>query len=165
MKRLFLMLSLTIPCALVGCDDGDEAGTSAPSGATVFTLGPNGGTFEGEGPLAGVVLTVPAGAVEAEVELFMAPPTTALPLPDIGRAVGPEVEFGPEVVALSAAATITVPFDSGRVSEAESRFVKIWRLSDGAWILTEPSAEPADGLVSAEVTTISRFGAGVLVAE
>lgn len=163
MKR-FLLGLLTALCAL-GCGETDDTapGDTAPPGATRFTLTASGGTFAGEGALDGVELRVPAGAVDGERALWMAPPAEPRPLPASGRMVGPEVHFGPETLALAEPAELTLPFDPANVTAAGVAIdaVKVWRVGPDGWTLEEPAAPPASAQVRATVDTLSRFGAGV----
>ncbi|MCA9546671.1 MAG: hypothetical protein KC613_19835 [Myxococcales bacterium] len=159
-------LFLTAGLILCACDDDSVAPpTEAPADATAFTLTPAGGTFAGTGPLAGVALTVPAGAVAADTALWMAPPVSERPLPASGRFVGPEVEFGPGEVALAEPATLTLPVDAARVdaSGSDLRLVKVWRVGPDGWEIQAPAAEARDGQVQATVEALTRFGAGVEV--
>lgn len=158
---------------LGGCgadeDDGADADAGAPpgapAGATAFTVTSAGGTFAGEGALAGVTLEVPAGAVAAPVELWMAPPDTALPLPANGRMVGPEVVFGPAAPALAEAARLTLPFEPTRATMAgvDVAMVKVWRVGPDGWTIEDPAAPAEDGKVTTQTDTLTRFGAGVEV--
>lgn len=159
--RRSLMMLLAAVCAF-GCGGADD---TAPAGATVFTLTAAGGAFAGEGPLAGVALVVPQGAVEGEHALWMAPPSDERPLPSTGRMVGPEVIFGPEEVVLLRAAELTLPFEPSRATAAGADIdaVKIWRIGPDGWTLAEPLDPPAEGRVTAGVERLSRFGAGVEV--
>lgn len=164
MRKLLMVMMLFGP-GLVACGetDTDEPGVMAPADATMFTLTPEGGTFRGEGPLAGVELVVPAGAVDEAVDLWMALPTEERPLPDTGQMVGPEVEFGPVEVALSASAALTLPFVPEEVEAVGSDvlLVKVWRVGPSGWTLEEPLDTASGDAVVAEVDTLTRFGAGV----
>ncbi len=158
---------LTTMCVagLIGCGDVDDSGLDAPEGATVFTLTPAGGTFEGEGDLEGFRLSVPPEAVSADLELWMAPPASSPPLPDTGVLVGPEIEFGPGRPTLALPAELTLPFEPSRVMQAgvALQFVKVWRVGPDGWEIQDPVAQPAEGGdgVTVSIDTLSHFGAGV----
>lgn len=149
--------------ALWGCDDGEGEDALPPPGATVFTLTAEGGTFDGEGALEGVRLTVPANAVAETMELWMAPPETLPPPPAGGVLVGVEIEFGPESTMLAAPAELTLPFEMSRVMQAGAalQFVKVWRFGPDGWVLEEPIAVPTEAGVTIETECLGHFGAGV----
>lgn len=164
MTRFVVGGLLTALCAL-GCGETDDTtpDDAAPAGATVFTLTASGGTFAGEGALDGVELRVPAGAVDGERALWMAPPVEARPLPASGRMVGPEVLFGPETLTLAQPAELTLPFEPAEVTAAGAEIdeVKVWRVGPDGWTLEAPLAPPGSARVTATVGQLSRFGAGV----
>lgn len=159
--RACLVTAIASAGALWGC--GDETDDGVPPGATLFTLTPSGGVFLGEGPLAGVRLDVPPGAVDADFDLWMAPPEVSPPLPETGQMVGPEVLFGPSEVALAEPAQLTLPFDLGQASlvGAERFEVKVWRNGPDGWEIDEPVQAPEADEVTVEIVTLGHFGAGV----
>jgi len=159
--RRFLLTLCVGGSMLTACDSTEV--DDPPPGATTFTLTAAGGTFDGAGPLVGVQLVVPPGAVDAAMTLWMAPPQAERPLPEEGRMVGPEVSFGPIEVALAAPAELTLPFESGRVAEAgvELGFVKVWRIGPSGWTIEDAVTPPDAERVTARVERLNRFGAGV----
>lgn len=162
MKNLLMALILTSG-GLWGCGSETDDDAYVPPGATTFTLTPNGGTFEGTGELTGVRLVVPADAVDADVELWMAPPEETQPLPATGLFVGPEVVFGPGEPMLNAPAQLTLPFEVTSVMQAgvALQFVKVWRMGPDGWVLEEPAGIPTEDGVSVDVSTLGHYGAGV----
>lgn len=164
MKKLLMVLFLALtPALTLGCGDDESTAETPPPGATVFTLTAEGGTFDGQGELAGVRLTVPADAVSAPTELWMAPPETLPPPPSGGVLVGLEVEFGPGDPMLAAPAQLTLPFEMTRVMQAGAalQFVKVWRFGPDGWVLEEPSMFPTEEGVTISTTDLGHFGAGV----
>lgn len=160
MKKLLMVLILAF---VPGCGDDEATDDPTPPGATVFTLTAEGGTFTGEGELSGVRLTVPADAVSAPTELWMAPPETLPPPPEGGVLVGVEVEFGPDDPVLAMPAVLTLPFEMTRVTQAGAalQFVKVWRFGPDGWVLEEPSMFPTEEGVTISTTDLGHFGAGV----
>lgn len=158
--KTLLLLSFTAASALWGCGETED---DVPPDATRFTLSPAGGTFLGEGPLAGVRLEVPADAVSETYALWMAPPESSPPLPDTGQMVGPEVRFGPETVPLAVPAELTLPFDAGQAEQVGvARFnVKVWRLGPDGWEIDDPVEPPSGDDVTVVITSLEHFGAGV----
>ncbi len=161
LRRALLMLLFTSASALAGC--GDDVEDDVPPDATRFTLSPAGGTFLGEGPLAGVRLDVPPDAVSETFELWMAPPESSPPLPETGEMVGPEVEFGPGVVPLAAPAELTLPFEPAAAEQVGvARFnVKVWRVGPDGWQIDDPVEPPSADEVTVVINSLGHFGAGV----
>lgn len=162
MRWVFVAL-IVVGGGSAACDESARSPSAPPPGATAFTLTAAGGTFVGTGPLAGVELTVPNDAVDGPVDLWMAPPEAEQPLPETGRMVGPEVQFGPAELALQRTAELTVPFDPDRVAETgvELGFVKVWRVGPDGWVIDEPVAAPTADRVTSRIDHLGRFGAGV----
>lgn len=161
--NVMAILALLIGGASIGCAESEDD-LAVPAGATAFTLTPSGGTFEGTGELEGFRLTVPADAVDGDVELWMAPTEDSPPLDEEnGAMVGPEIRFGPGEPALAAAASLTLPFEPERVASfgVEIRLVKVWRLGPDGWVIEEPTATPTEEGVTISVEELGTFAAGI----
>lgn len=138
----------------------EDFGTPVPGAHVEATIGPSGGMLEGTtGPLAGVKLVVPAGALSAATLLALdalaspGGPTGAL-------VVSPFVRVGPETVLFSVPARLTLPWKS---ASADPQLAVVARAS-GSFVfsgLVEPVADATSITVSlgrgtgAEAITLS----------
>lgn len=138
----------------------EDFGTPVPGAHVEATIGPSGGTLEGTtGPLAGVKLVVPAGALSAATLLALdalaspGGPTGAL-------VVSPFVRVGPETVLFSVPARLTLPWKS---ASADPQLAVVARSSASFTFsgLVEPVADATSITVSlgrgtgAEAITLS----------
>lgn len=120
----------------------EDYGTPVPGSHVEGTIGPAGGSLVGTtGPLAGVRLVVPAGALAADTLLAL----DALPSPGAppgATAVSPFVRVGPDTVIFSVPARVTLPWKSG-ASDPQLGVVARPGSSLTWAALTEPSADAA----------------------
>ncbi|MBK7395392.1 MAG: hypothetical protein IPJ34_03580 [Myxococcales bacterium] len=138
----------------------EDFGTPVPGAHVEATIGPSGGTLEGTtGPLAGVKLVVPAGALSTATLLALdalaspGGPTGAL-------VVSPFVRVGPETVLFSVPARLTLPWKS---ASADPQLAVVARSSASFTFsgLVEPVADATSITVSlgrgtgAEAITLS----------
>jgi hypothetical protein len=100
-----LAAAVVLPVLLACGGDGGD-GHAPPTDAV---LGPAGGTVVHEGAL----LTVPAGALAAEVVVQVATVDLAAPLPDGLAQAGAVFRFTPHGQAFATPATVALPFDAG----------------------------------------------------
>jgi len=138
----------------------EDFGTPVPGAHVEATVGAAGGTLEGTtGPLAGVKLVVPAGALAANTLLAL----DALPSPGGptgALVVSPFVRVGPETVLFSVPARLTLPWKS---ASADPQLAVVARSSASFAFsgLVEPVADATSITVSlgrgtsAEAVTLS----------
>lgn len=120
----------------------EDYGTPVPGAHVEGTIGPSGGSLVGTtGPLAGVRLLVPAGALGADTLLAL----DALPSPGAppgATAVSPFVRVGPDTVLFAVPARVTLPWKS---AATDPQLAVVARPGTSlTWAaLTEPSADAA----------------------
>jgi hypothetical protein len=153
--RFLSLLALAVLGSLAACD--------ADGGDTVAGLGtPAGGTLEVRtGPLAGLALTVPAGALPTGRGVSIRP-SASTPMAGL-VAVGPAAELQPATVRLSRAATLILPFDAGAVSGSGAQSLRVAR-RDGAGrleILVPTAVDPAAGRATVPIEGLGTFWAVV----
>jgi hypothetical protein len=140
------LLHVALPVAfLQACSGGSGGGDPEPPSA-VKTIGPSGGEVALSG---GAALTVPAGALNADVRVSITQSSAARPQ----GALGPVFEFGPSGTTFATPVTVTFPIPQG-TTEASVYFTL-----PGS---TEYDALPttiAGAVATAEVT---HFSAGFL---
>lgn len=120
----------------------EDYGTPVPGAHVEGTIGPTGGSLVGTtGPLAGVRLVVPAGALGADTLLAL--DALASPgAPPGATAVSPFVRVGPDTVIFAVPARVTLPWKS---AATDPQLGVVARAGTSlTWAaLTEPSADTA----------------------
>jgi hypothetical protein len=131
-------LTLALGCAADHADAPDANGKSSTEATTLSAvIGPEGGELTGDPgtPLAGVQLTIPAGALTDKTPITIKAVDEGVPLPQTAVRCGPNFSIEPAGLALSVPASLTLPFDEGTITD-QYRFddeVKVWDLQNGAW--------------------------------
>ena len=152
-------LALAFGCAAnhVG-DASDPNGANTGSGSLHATIGPEGGELVGAAgsPLAGVRLSIPAGALDAKTEITLSAVDEGTPLPQTAVRCGPNFSLEPAGLALAVPASLTLPFDEDAVT-TQYRFddeVKVWDLQDGTWG-QRIQTDSTEGSVTIELEALS----------
>jgi hypothetical protein len=166
---------------LVASPSGPTESDGQPtSGAIVATVGPAGGVVAGPegGALAGVVLTVPAGALSSQTTIRIASVFNGTPLPEGAESIGPYVSVTADGrdnlnIFSEVGATLTLPSyrEKLAVYGADTIGVKVWYIASGTWVLTTVDSvdtsefNPGATGPSANITVIDGgvYGAGVKV--
>jgi len=159
--------SLAFGCAAAHGDDAPS--TNAPTATDTATLsatiGPDGGELVGQAgtPLAGVSLSIPAGALAANTEITLKAIDAGQPLPSTAVRCGPNFSIEPADLALAVPASLTLPFDENAVTD-QYRFddqVKVWDFQNGAWG-QRIQTESGEGSVTIDLEALSsNVAAGV----
>ncbi len=168
-KSLKSIVALALACGWAGC--GDDSVDAPPpveqSGALVGTVGPDGGEIVGLPftPFEGLVLAIPAGALDAETDITIRVTRDETPLPDDAFAVGRQFSFDPPA-PLKVPASITVPVFAEAVASfgKDSVSIKVWLKGPQAWEVVQPDSA-GDGQTTIAVDALSTLAAGVWVKE
>lgn len=114
-------------------------------------IGSDGGSIEADG--GNVVLDIPEGALEEDVELTVAPAETS-ELPE-GAIEGTAFDFGPDGQEFAEPVTITVHYDETQVTDEEN--LSIHLLRDDIWEKIPSIVNTAENVITAEVTHFSVY--------
>ena len=145
MRRVILCLAVA---ACGGGDDDGDGGGGGGGDPIVEGIGPEGGTVEGDG----VELTIPAGALDEEVEIAVA--ETDAEAPDGFEAMSPVFEFTPDGLTFAEPIEVRITYDG-----PDDGMEVIWSLAEGDGF--EGIGGTADGAtIVAEVSHFSRGFAG-----
>jgi hypothetical protein len=143
--------------------EGEEA--AAPAELRV-TVGPEGGELVGaaDGPLAGVRLVLPRGAVAESTEIVLRASIDPVPLANTAERVGPQISVEPAGLVLNAPAQLTVPFDAALRAQwaATDADCKVWVREGEGWKGADQIASSHEG-VTIELRALSTAAAGVRV--
>jgi hypothetical protein len=151
-----------------GCGSGEgstSAGAPADDGSALRgTIGVAGGELVGQvgSALEGVRLVIPEGALPDNTPIEIRPASAVRPLPTTAVECGPEFTIAPAGLKLAKPASLTLPFDEGKVTD-QYRFddeVKVWSLDGEKWgqrIQTESS----QGSVVVNIEALTTLSAGV----
>ncbi len=123
--------ALVVSWVLVGCSGSTEVGKS---------IGPSGGTLEGEGAR----LVIPMGAVSQPVTFTLSAVANA-PTPDGGVLAGKMVRVGPSGLQLTARARLTLEWSPQSAPDAGSANVVVY---------TAPSGGAASDFVPLQTTVV-----------
>lgn len=155
----------------VACDDDSTESNPEPTptndAEVRSTIGPDGGELVGKQgtELEGVKLTIPAGALASDVDVWIRPTFDGDALPELSERVGLQVEVGSDG-ELTEPAELTLPFDPGVVARFgdEGDAVKVWVKGEGSgWSLVEADdATDADVTIALEQFTTAAAGVKVL---
>jgi len=145
MKHLPAVMIAIVLSVFCSCsDDNNVTGTM---------IGPEGGTVTGAG---GVLLQIPAGALDHKVEIWI---ETATGSPAGFNLAGGVYEFGPAGTVFAEPVEIKLPYDESSVQGPESGVRVWWALSmDGDWAPLEGSADTTQNTATGLATHFS-FGA------
>lgn len=167
--RLALLSSLALGSLALGCgsDPYDPPEEPAPADfALRATVGPEGGRLEGaaDGPLAGVVLDIPAGALDGPTELVVSAAVDGTPLATTAERIGPHVALEPAGLRFAVPARLTVPFDPALRDawDTPHEECRVW-LRDGEGWTRADALETSPTGVTVEVDATTVAAAGVLV--
>ena len=141
--------ALTLTLALAAC--GGDSGPPPPSVGSA-TVGAAGGTVDGPD---GTRLTVPPGALAANVTLQIAQDATGAPPLDGINAASPVYAVTPHGQVFDSPALFAVPLAAGAVPEGETP-VLLKAESGGKWRVVTSSARVA-GMLSADISELSWF--------
>ncbi|MEZ4236174.1 MAG: hypothetical protein R3F59_08425 [Myxococcota bacterium] len=150
--------------ALGACGKGHDGYESL-----VQTIGPEGGTIEGEAgsPFEGVRIVVPPGALDEPTDIAVERVDEGgQDLPDTALACGPMFDLQPSGLVLHEPAEVTLPFDAEVVHD-ELRLpeeVKVWVEGDGGWGRELP-IDTTGSSVSVLLDSFAVVAAGVNPAE
>ncbi|MCB9616924.1 MAG: hypothetical protein H6721_33550 [Sandaracinus sp.] len=164
-NRLFVLgFAFAFGC---GSDPYDPPEDPAPADfALRATVGPEGGRLEGDadGPLAGVALDIPAGALDRETEVVLRATVDGTPLAITAERIGPHVAIEPAELRFALPARLTVPFDP-TLREAWStphEDCRVWLREGEGWARADALETTPEGVtVAIEAATVA--AAGVLV--
>lgn len=141
-----LLAAAAVLPVLLACGGDGESGHAPPTEAV---LGPAGGMVAHEGAL----LTVPAGALAAEVAVQVATVDPAVPLPEGLAPAGVVFRFTPHGQAFAAPAAVALPFDAGR---GGLRVLVLDGPDDTTWAPV-PGAAFADGVATFAIDHFSDY--------
>jgi hypothetical protein len=149
-------------CLLLGA--GCSSNATTEDSVLHGVIGAQGGELVGAqgSALEGVHLVVPAGALAADTDISIVPAAANVALPTTAVRCGPEFTIEPVGLALTAAATLTLPFDEDAVTQ-NLRFddeVKVWSLDGGAWGQVK-QIDSSEGRVEIELSKLETYAAGV----
>ncbi len=164
-KTIAWSVALWIGTVGLGCGESkDSEPVSAQERALVMEIGPDGGILEGEvgSVFEGVMLEVPAGALDEIVEVRVTTEVDDTPLPEGAFSVGPQFTVEPRGLDLNLSAQMTVPFERARVEELVEDLtqVKVWLKGPEQWNLAEVVSVENEQ-VTARMNALSTLGAGV----
>lgn len=171
---LALLAALPLYGLCAGCSadaSSEPEGADAPEALAPVAelrakIGSSGGELVGEvgGPLAGVRLVIPPGALSADTEVVVRAAGDPVPLALTAERVGPQIAIEPAGLRLALPAKLTVPFDA----ELRSQFAekddecKVW-LRDGAgWTSAAHVASTPEG-ITIETSAFTVAAAGVKI--
>jgi len=138
---IFPVASLMLLCACGGSDKSDTR------------IGPEGGTVDGPD---GVVLDIPAEALDGEVEISI---TEVDGSPTGFRPAGGAYEFGPTGTVFKVPVTVTLPYEPGQLLYGESGVRAWWADSlDGSWSALTGEVDTSTRTVTGSTATLG-FGA------
>ncbi len=148
-STFFVLAASTVFVACGGSDDPEEPGST--EGETTDAIGADGGSVTG----AGAEVMVPAGALEADVEISVASVDVSdAELPEGFELAGDPIAFTPHGTSFEEAVTLTLPYDS----DADS--LTILRLDDEddtTWEVVQGGSFD-DGVATVEVNSFSIYG-------
>jgi 5'-nucleotidase/UDP-sugar diphosphatase len=156
-----LMLALLIAPALmigaVGCEDSNENGSSGRVARVKLDAGEAATFGVTKGDYAGMEVTIPAGAVTADVTIEV---YETEPLSDDG-VVGVAVEMLPAGTTFNVPITITLPFNPAQVP-VDQEYLLVIKKFDGTITSIKPtSIDRANGLVTFQTSSFSIFYAAL----
>lgn len=159
-----LLLAMAVLAAGVAC--GEETASETPSDRVSAEIGPAGGklAFEGDGPLAGTRLEIPAGALAEVTTVVLEGTRDPTSLATLAQRIGPQVRMSPEGLALAQPAALTLPLDPEIVerygqSPAECR---VWQRDDAGWKRIEQSTS-TERTVTVPISALRTAAAGLVV--
>jgi hypothetical protein len=175
-RRMGARLAAVCALAMIGAACGEEPveqfpdvgdGEAPPPPLELRVLiGVAGGTIEGaaDGPLAGVSLTIPAGALAQETEIVVRGTVDPVPLSNRAERVGPQIALEPAGLELAVPAQITIPYDSSLRAQWDTPDAecKVWQRSGDGWMMIEQLSTTSDAITIA-LSTLSTVAAGVSV--
>ncbi len=148
-KAQVVVLVLAAAC---GGSDSGPASTTAPV-KDPNIVGPSGGTVTAGNGAA--TLSIPAGALSADVKITMAP--TADPANDTRTSTATPYEFGPEGTKFAQPVTLTLRYDRTKLPPGGAQSeLRVAQYSDVGWIPVEQSfaIDSATGSVKIAVTEL-----------
>lgn len=170
-RTSFRIAAFTLALSLSACQpqeeqlpDGEDQSYVAP---TVITqeIGPEGGDLVApeDGPLAGVKLHVPAGALSAKTNLTVDLYSDEVTLQGAAERVGPQFIIGPADVTFAAPVELTVPLDVRNVARhlQTHEDCKVWFRTDGDWRRLERKTS-TENTVTVDVPSPGKAAAGVI---
>ena len=161
MRQLMLGLGSLLLLSFVSaaCDDDDS---SAPSSVVTTMIGPEGGTIHvTSGPLAGMSLTIPPGALTAPVTFSVFEDAVSLK-PGLVD-VGPAVRIEPSI-PIALPALLTLPFDPTRVPPPTSPGDFVVRMRDSTGQVSQAAprhVDQANGRVQLDVLQMATWWVSV----
>lgn len=154
------ILALCSLCSLIACNSG--GGGAGGGGGTNQNIsqvvGAGGATLTiGAGPLAGLRLQIPAGALGQSATITVEPDST--PVDPAATAVGPAGLFGPGGTAFSPNATLTLPYDESLLPAGAAEVdLVIKRFDTGGNITTLPTTvDTQANRATAQIPGFSRY--------
>jgi len=153
-RRLIPAVTLMLTLIL-GCGGDDPASPDTNTGQTV---GPAGGIVEGDGGRA--TLTIPAGALDAEVAVTVSS-ASGVPV-DAGMISSSLYEFGPDGLAFDVPVPVTITYDPADIpAGVDEADLKLCKATGNAWLPLAGSTVDTDAhSVSAELNGFSTYGPG-----
>jgi len=152
-------MCLAATAALLGCSSGSgPSGPDDTSSSAQETIGPAGGTCQIPGEVS---LSVPAGALPAEVDFEIEEDTSPSAPPPPMNLVSSAYSIGPSGTVFAQSATVTIEYDDAGMGRPEEGSVTLYTKDGGGW---EPLATTLDtqaNEASAEVDHLSDFAAMV----
>lgn len=137
------------------------------SNALSQEIGPEGGELVGpeDGPLAGVKLRIPAGALAAKTTITLDTINDEKGLEGSAERVGPQFSVDAAGASFAAPVSLTVPIDAQTLSKFGQGHAdcKVWFRTNGDWTRLERTAS-AEGSVTVDVPSPGVAAAGVISA-
>ena len=128
------------------------------------TIGSEGGEIVApqDSPYAGVVLRIPAGALDTPTKISFEGTIDDTPLPATAERVGPQFSLSPAGLTLKKPAELTLPLDGEMLGayEGTPSSCKVWARKGEGWEKLEQTASTASS-VTVPITTLGTAAAGV----
>lgn len=150
--------------ALVSSCSSTQASDASSTLPNEKTIGAEGGEIVApqDSPYAGVVLRVPAGALDAPTKISFEGTVDDTPLPATAERVGPQFSLSPAGLTLKKPAELTLPLDVEMLGayEGTPSSCKVWARKGEGWERLEQTASTASS-VTVPITTLGTAAAGV----
>jgi hypothetical protein len=155
MERRLIPVVILMLTLILGCGGDDPA---SPDPNTGQTVGPAGGTVEGDGGRA--TLTIPAGALDAEVAITVSS-ASGVPV-DAGMITASLYEFGPDGLDFDVPVPLTITYDPADIpAGVDEADLKLCKVTGNTWLpLAGSTVDTGAHTVSAELNSFSAYGPG-----
>ena len=130
------------------------------------TVGAAGGTLSGpaDSDFAGVVLEIPAGALDKSTLISVGGTEDSTPLPsELSNLAGLKVALSPAGLALKKPARLTLPVDLASTADFDQTAAdcRVWKMTNGAWKQLQPVSH-TDTSVTVEIDSLDLAAPGIV---